>query len=536
MSLNVSRMAEPARSVSTWSPLRIGVFRALWIAVLVANVGTWMQTVGAQWLLVHLPHAAILVALVQTADFLPDVVFGLVGGALADVFDRRRLLIVVQLTMASIGCALTILTFVGQMPPALLLVFTFALGCSSVFTNPAYQSLVPELVRRDQLRAASALGSISVNLARLIGPALAGVLIARIGVTAVFGLNAITYVFFAVVLVTWRPPVAETRQLPERFLSAMGVGTRYVVNAPVVRRILLRAALFLIPASVLWTLLPLVATQRLGLGADGYGLLLGALGAGAVAGALILPRFRARISANYLIAAASLTYALVVVLIAIVPNPAVAVIVLIPAGAAWIAVLSDVNAELQLFLPAWVRARGLSIYQMVLFGSQGLGAIIWGAVAEPLGVSAAFLIAAAATVAGVATLRLWPFLDTTGMDRRTMAYWPEPHLAFDAKLDSGPVVVKKTYTIASDKEPSFLEAMARVRQSRLRTGATQWGLFRDGELGHRFVELYVVPSWDEHLRQHRNRITGTDHEYEKRADTLSDPPPEVSHLIAVDLA
>ena len=527
-------MAEPSGSVSTWSPLRIGVFRAIWIAVLVANVGTWMQTVGAQWLLVHLPHAAILVALVQTADFLPDVLFALVGGALADVFDRRRLLIVVQLIMASVGGALTVLTFAGQMPPALLLVFTFALGCSSVFTNPAYQSLVPELVPRHQLRAASSLASISINLARLIGPALAGLLIARIGVAAVFALNALTYVFFAAVLVTWRPPAGTAPELPERFVSALRAGSRYVLNAPVVRRILLRATLFLVPASVLWTLLPLVATERLGLGADGYGLLLGALGAGAVAGALILPRFRARVSANYLIGAASAIYALALVLIVLVPNSVLAVIVLLPAGAAWIAVLSDINAELQLFLPAWVRARGLSVYQMVLFGAQGLGAVVWGAISEPFGVRAAFVIASAAMLAGLVSMRFWPFLDTAGMERRTMAYWPEPQLAFDAKLDSGPVVVKNTYTIAPDKEQAFLEAMARLRQSRLRTGATQWGLFRDGEVAQRFVELYVVPSWDEHLRQHRYRITGTDHEYEEQADVLSDPPPEVSHLIAVD--
>ena len=534
MGPNVNRMGEQSRSVSTWSPLRLGVFRAMWIAVLVANIGTWMQTVGAQWLLVYLPHAAILVALVQTADFLPDVLFGLVGGALADVFDRRRLLIVVQVTMACVGAALAILTAAGQMPPALLLVFTFALGCSSVFTNPAYQSLVPELVPRDQLRAASALGSISINLARLIGPALAGLLIAKIGVTAVFGVNALTYLFFAVVLIVWRPPAGGAPELPERFLSAMRAGGRYVLNAPVVRRILLRAILFVVPASVVWSLLPLVATERLGLGAAGYGLLLGALGAGAVAGALILPRFRARLSANYLIGAASVIYALSSVLIVVVPNPVLAVIVLLPAGAAWIAVLSDINAELQLFLPAWVRARGLSVYLMVLFGAQGVGALVWGAIAEPFGVRGAFLIAAAVMVAGLATIRFWPFLDTAGMERRTMAYWPEPHLAFDAKLDSGPVVVRSTYTIAAEKEQSFLEAMTHLRQSRLRTGATQWGLFRDGEVAHRFVELYVVPSWDEHLRQHRYRITGTDHEFEERADMLSDPPPEVSHLIAVD--
>ena len=527
-------MGEPATSVSTWAPLRIGVFRAMWIAVLVSNVGIWMQTVGAQWLLVHLPHAAILVALVQTADYLPDVLLGLVGGAVADVFDRRRLLVVVQLSMAGIGAALAALTFAGQMPPALLLVFTFALGCSSVFTNPAYQSLVPQLVPRNQLRSASALGSISVNLARVVGPALAGILIARLGVTAVFALNALTFLFFGVVVAAWRPPAGTAPELPERFISAIRAGGRYVLNAPVVQRILLRAALFLVPASVLWALLPLVATQELSLGATGYGVLLGALGAGAIAGALGLPRFRARLSANVLAGAASAVYALALVVIVVVPSTVLAVIVLLPAGAAWIAVLSDVNAELQLFLPAWVRGRGLSVYQMVLFGAQALGAVAWGAIAEPFGVKLAFVIAASVMVAGVATFRFWPFIETSSMDRRAQAFWPEPSLVFEARPDSGPVVVKSVYTVAPEKEHSFLEAMTRVRLSRLRTGATQWGLFRDGEVPHSFVEMYVVPSWDEHLRQHRFRMTGTDHEYEVQASSLSDPPPDTSHLIAVD--
>jgi MFS family permease len=527
-------MSERAPRVSTWTPLRFGVFRAMWIAVLVSNVGTWMQTVGAQWLLVQLPHAAILVALVQTADYLPDVLFGLVGGALADVFDRRRLLIVVQLSLAGVGLALAALTFANQMPPALLLTFTFVLGCSSVFSNPAYQSLIPELVPREQLRAASALGSISVNLARLIGPAVAGILIARAGVAAVFALNALTYLLFGIIVAAWRPAAGTTPELPERFVSAIRAGGRYILNAPVVQRILLRSTIYLVPASVLWTLLPLVATQQLRLGAAGYGLLLGALGAGAVGGALALPRISAGVSGNALILGASAVYALVLVLIVLVPNPVLAVIVLLPAGAAWIAVLSDVNAELQLFLPAWVRARGLAVYQMVLFGAQGFGALVWGAIAEPLGVRPAFLIAAAVMVAGLATLRFWPLIETAGMERRTMAYWPEPHLVFDAKLDSGPVVVRNLYTIAPEKEQAFLEAMARVRLSRLRTGATQWGLFRDGEVARRFVELYVVPSWDEHLRQHRYRITGTDHDFEAEADSMSDPQPEVSHLIAVD--
>ncbi|HET6311575.1 MAG TPA: MFS transporter, partial [Candidatus Nitrosotalea sp.] len=293
-------MSAPSQTVSTWAPLRIGVFRALWLAVLVSNVAVWMQTVGAQWLLVSQPHASILVALVQTVDYLPDVVFGLVGGVLADTFDRRRLLMAVQAFLVIVGVALAALTFAGQMPPALLLTFTFLIGSASVVTLPAYQSLVPDLVPRNHLHSASALSSISINIARAAGPALAGVVIARAGVAAVFALNAAMYLLFLVVLVAWRPPVRTATKFPEPFISALRAGGRYVRYAPVVRRILLRSALFLVPASALWALLPLIASRRLALGADGYGLLLGALGIGAIAGGLLLPRIRMRMSINAL--------------------------------------------------------------------------------------------------------------------------------------------------------------------------------------------------------------------------------------------
>ena len=501
-------MSASSTTVSTWAPLRIGVFRALWLAVLVSNVATWMQTVGAQWLLVNQPHASILVALVQTADYLPDMLFGIVGGVLADTFDRRRLMIAVQAFLVVAGVALAALTIAGQMPPALLLTFTFLIGSGSVLTVPAYQSLVPDLVPRAQLHSASALASISINLARAVGPAIAGVVIARAGVGAVFAVNVAMYLVFLLVLVTWRPPAGSTPKVAEGFVSALRAGGRYIRYAPVVRRILWRSALFLVPASALWALLPLVATQRLGLGADGYGLLLGVMGAGAIAGALILPQARARLSINALLAAT---------------------------GVAWIAVLSTINAELQLFLPAWVRGRGLSVYQMVLFGAQGFGALLWGVIAEPAGIVPTFLIAAAAMLVGVATMRIWPLIDTSGMDRTTVEYWSEPRLAVDADPQDGPVVVNTVYTVATDKEEAFLRAMARVRLSRLRTGATNWGLFRDGETPHHFVELYVVPSWDEHLRQHADRLTRTDQVYEEEAESYTTAPAETSHLIAVEL-
>ena len=525
--------SDPGAPASTWSPLRIGVFRAMWLAVLVSNIGLWMQTVGAQWLLVQQPHASILVALVQTADMLPDVIFGVVGGVLADMFDRRRLLIAVQAFMAVTGIALTVLTFAGQMPPALLLTFTFVLGSGSVISLPAYQSLIPELVPRTQLAAASTLGSISVNLARAIGPAIAGVLIARIGVGAVFAINAATFLAYGIVVVAWHPQVETSTQLPERFVSALRAGGRYVRYSPVMRRMLLRTSLFLVPGSALWAILPVVATQRLHMSAGGYGLLLGALGVGAVAGSFLLPRLRTRLSPNRLLVAASLVYAAVMVVIVLLPNPVLAVLVLLPAGLAWIAVLSTMNASLQLFLPQWVRARGLSVYLTVLFGSQALGAVLWGFVAEPKGVVPAYLIAAGLMVGGAATIRMWPLIDTAGMDSRTVA-WSEPQLAFPAAPDQGPVVVRITYTVSSERERPFLDSMVRVRLSRLRTGASQWGLFRDGETPHEFVELFVVPSWDEHLRQHADRLTGTDTKYLDHARSLSDPAPRTSHLIATE--
>ncbi|HEX9542957.1 MAG TPA: MFS transporter [Streptosporangiaceae bacterium] len=528
-------MAGSNPAPSAWAPLRITAFRELWLAALVSNVGTWMQTVGAQWLLVHQAHAAILVPLVQTAGMLPYVLFGLVGGVLADTFDRRRLLIAVQGGMVVAGAALTVLTAVHQMPPALLLMFTFVLGSGLVLTVPAYQSLVPDLVPRAQVRAASTLTSISVNLARAVGPAVAGLLIARTGVAAVFAINTATFLFYAVVVMAWHPQPGASPEYAERFVSALRAGGRYVRNAPVVRRVLLRAALFLVPGSSLWALLALIASRRLGLGPGGYGLLLGALGAGAVGGAFVLPQARARLSSNALITAASVVYAAALVAVALLRNVVVTLVVLLPAGMAWIAVLASLNAALQLFLPAWVRARGLSVYQMVLFGAQAAGAAGWGVVAGAAGLVPAFLAAAATMAAGAATIRFWPFLDTEDMDRRPVAYWPEPQLVVDADPRSGPVVVQTTYTVSAENEQPFLQAMAQVRRSRLRTGATRWGLFRDGENPRVFVELFVVPSWDEHLRQHRDRLTGTDRQYEDAAKALSDPPARAAHFLAADV-
>ena len=526
-------MAGSGSASSAWAPLRIGLFRTLWIAVLISNVGAWMQTVGAQWLVVHGAHAAVLVSLVQAAYTLPAVLFALVGGVLADIFDRVKLLVAVLAAMTATGAALTALTAAHRMPAALLLMFTFVLGTGAILVAPAYQSLVPEMVPRAQVPAAAALSSININLARAIGPAIAGLLIARIGVAAVFGLNTAAFLLYAIV-VACHPQLGGTPQAAERFLPGLRAGGRYVRHAPVVRRILLRAALFLVPGSALWALLPLIATRRLGLGAGGYGVLLGALGVGAVGGAFFLPQVRARLSANALVAVASLIYAAALVVVVLSRNLALTVLVLLPAGVAWIAFLSNVNAALQLFLPRWVRARGLSVYQMVLFGAQAAGAVVWGVVAGAAGLVPAFLISAAVMAAGAATIRFWPFHQIADMDR-SLVRWPEPQLLIDTGRGNGLVLVRTTYTIAAERQQQFLRAMARLRQSRLRTGATDWALYQDGQNPRLFIELFGVPSWEEHLRQHRERQTGTDLQYHDDAAALSDPQPQTDHYLAADL-
>jgi len=523
-------MADAGSASPAWAPLRIGLFRTLWIAALVSNVGTWMQTVGAQWLVVHDAHAAILVSLVQTAYTLPAVLFALVAGVLADIFDRVKLLVAVLAGMTVTGAALTALTAAHRMPPALLLMFTFVLGTGAILIAPAYQSLVPDMVPRPELPAASALSSININLARAIGPAIAGVLVAQIGVAAVFGLNTATLLLYAIVVAS-HPRLGGAPQSPERFLPGLRAGSRYVRNAPVVRRILLRAALFLVPGSALWALLPLIATRRLALGSGGYGLLLGALGVGAIGGAFLLPQLRARLSANAMVAVASLVYTAALVAVALSRNVVLTLLVLLPTGVAWIAFLANVNAALQLFLPRWVRARGLAVYQMVLFGGQAAGAVIWGLVAGVAGLVPAFLISAAVMAAGTATIRFWPFHKIENMDR-SQVRWPEPQLLISADREGGLVLVRTTYTIAPDKEQRFLRSMADLRRSRLRTGATDWGLYRDGQNPRLFVELFSVPSWDEHLRQHRERQTATDLQYHDSAAALSDPPPQTGHYLA----
>ncbi|SEH51849.1 Predicted arabinose efflux permease, MFS family [Mycolicibacterium rutilum] len=531
-------MAAPTRDravPSAWAPFASPVYRALWIAQFVSNLGTWMQTVGAQWMLVGDPGAAVLVPLVQTATALPVMLLALPSGVLADLVDRRRLLIATQAAMAAGVSLLAVLTGVGVATPALLLTLLFLIGCGQALTAPAWQAIQPELVPRDQIPAAAALTSMSMNGARAIGPAVAGVLVSLSGPTLVFALNAVSFVGIVVVLVGWRRP-AEERVLPtERPLAALSAGQRYIRSSPVVRRILLRALLFIAPGSALWGLLAVIADRQLHLSSAGYGMLLGALGVGAVCGATVLSRLQSTFGRNVLLLVGAGGFAVATVVLAVVPIFGVVLAALVIGGLSWLLTLSTLNASLQLSLPAWVRARGLSVYQLVFMGGQAVGSLVWGLIAEGAGSVAALLISAALLAGCAVSLLWWPLHPGTGdLDVEVSAHWGEPALVFEPEPPDGPVVVLKSYRVEPEDEAGFIAAMARVGRSRQRTGAAQWRLFRSGEQPNTFVEAFIVRSWGEHLRQHVIRQTGQDLLAEQAVDKFVTGEPTLQHLIAVN--
>ncbi len=350
---------ELSTRVSALAPFRRRAFRWLWFGVVVSSVGTWAQTVGAQWLFVEGPNAATIVALVQTASMLPVMLLALPAGVLADAFDRRWLMFAVQVYVIVVASLLAVLTATGRVTPGLLLGFTFALGAGTAMLVPTWQPLIAELVPRAHLSAAVRLDMVSVNVARAAGPAIAGAIIVAWGVPPVFVFNAACSAVLAVILLLWKRPAAATDR--ERFLPALRAGGRYVRHEPAVRLILVRLTMFVAPASALWALLPLIASQQLGLAAGGYGLLFAALGAGAVLGALSLGRVKEHLSSNALLSVVALLYAVALALTMLAPGLLAALPLLVVAGFGWTATVSTINAELQLFLPGWVRAEGVRL-------------------------------------------------------------------------------------------------------------------------------------------------------------------------------
>ena len=502
-------------AASPWSPLRNRLFRGLWIATIVSNVGTWMQDVGAGWLMTSLSSSPSLVALVEAADSIPVMLLALPAGAIADIVDRRRLLIAVQLYLLVVAGALGLLTFLGMTTVWVLLGFTFALGVGAAVVMPAWSAIVPDLVRPDELQSAIALNSIAINVSRAIGPAIAGLLVAAVGPWLVFALNAASYFGIIAVLLHWKREHRKSTLPAERFFSALRVGVRFVLHTRALQVVLIRGTAFFVFASATWSLFPLIVRNELGRGPEVYGLLLTCIGVGAVAGAMLLPQVRARVSRDGLVAGASLLYALAALLLAHVQNLGLLVVAMLATGAAWISILSALQVSAQLTLPPWVRARGLAAFVVIYMGGMALGSILWGQVATRIGIpdtltAAAVGMAVAIALTWKARLGEHEVLDfTPSMD------WPLPLLAETPEPDV-PVMVSIVYRVRAPQRADFVAAMQDVREMRRRNGAYFWQLFHDSEDPTRFIECFMDESWEEHLRQHE-RVSVSDREIQRRA-------------------
>jgi MFS family permease len=528
-------MQSPDRAAitSAWSPLRQPLFRALWIAAVASNIGTWMHNTAATWLMTSLTPSPIMVALMQTATSLPAFLLALPAGALADVVDRRRLLLATQGWMLAAAAGLGLLTLVGAITPWALLALTFLLGLGAAMNNPAWQAITPDLVSRPELPAAVALSGAGFNLARAVGPAVGGLIVAAAGTGAVFLLNAASFVGVLVALYGWHPSPHQSGLPAEHMLAAMRAGMRYVRHAPALDAVLVRTAVFISGGSALWALLPLVARSEMGLSAVGYGVLLGCLGMGAIAGTAILPKLRRRFVVDCLVAGATVVFAATTVGLAYLRELVWLCVAMLAGGMAWTTLMSSLTATAQLVLPSWVRARGLAMFMLVFMGGMAAGSALWGAVAARAGSSVALACAALGLVLGLTAMMRYRLSNGEALDLTPSRHWPEPAVVLEPQPEEGPVLVTVEYRIDPARAHAFALAMRAVRLERLRDGAIRWGLFRNPANPGRYVEAFTVASWGEHLRQHA-RVTMADREAEARAYTfhIDDGPPVISHLVA----
>ena len=530
---NTSQPESLARpGVSAWEPLREPVFRALWIASLTSNIGTWMQNVGAAWLMTSLTPSPVVVALVQAATSLPVFLVGLPAGALADIVDRRRLLIVSQGWMLLSAAALGVLTLIGFMSPWILLALTFALGLGAAMNTPAWQAIVPEVVSASELQEAVALNAAGFNVARAVGPALGGLIVAAVGPGPVFLLNAASFIAVMLVVYRWKRQTATNRLPAEHVISAMRAGIRYVRNAPSLQAVLVRSGVLIVCAAGLWALLPLVARDQLGLGATGYGVLLGCLGIGAVTGATLLPRIKRKFSLDMLVTGATVVFAVATAALAYVQNVFLVGAAMVAGGIAWIALMSSFNAAAQTAAPEWVRARALAVYLIVFQGGMAVGSILWGALATRIGIRAALLVAVFGLIAGLMLITRYRLAEGEKIDLTPSLHWPEPRMIVGLQPEGGPVLVEVEYFIELERAHEFTKAMDEVRRERLRDGAMRWGLFTDSANPNRFVETFLLESWVEHMRQHE-RVTKSDRMAEElaRAFHIGAGTPKIVHLI-----
>ena len=530
----MSSNGEPKSAPSPWAPFGYRAFALLWTATLISNVGTWMHEVGASGRMTTLNSSPAVVSLVQAATALPVFLFALFAGTLADRMDKRKMLISINIFLLLVISVLSILVHFELMTPVTLILFTLAIGTGTAFMAPAWQAIVPVLVPREALQPAIALNSMGINISRAIGPALAGVLIASVGLSAPFAINAASHVVIIVALLMWTntAPVEKTSQ---PISNAMMTGLRHVAHNGPLKATLVRSFSFFIFASAYWALLPLVVRNVEGGGATLYGTLLTLIGSGAVLGALLLPKLRARLDANNMAAAGSVGTGVAMVLLALARDPYIASAAALLGGFSWIAVLTTFNVSAQTALPNWVRARGLAVNLMVFFGSMSAGATLWGQVASITSTNTALLIAAAGLVAAIPLTRQFALGQGEKLDLTPSMHWPAPEvdLPEDGLSDRGPVMVTVEYKVSDAETEDFLKALDEWSQERWRDGAFEWRVYQSAEEPDLWIEAFNVSSWEEHMAQHA-RVSQADKELQEkvRAFDQRDSGPVVRHYIA----
>jgi MFS family permease len=517
-----------------FAPLRHLLFAVVWGATIFGSVGTFMRDVASSWIVTELSASPTAVALIQAAATLPTFLLAIPAGALSDIVDRRKLLITMMSCLAVASTVLTFLAATSQASVVSLVSLTFLGSVAASMAAPTWQSIVPELVPKDELKAAVAMNSLGFNIARAVGPALGGMLLASAGATVTYGLNTSCFLVVIAALVWWRRAPSADDNLVERFGGAVRAGLRYALASADLRRVLLRASAFLLFANVVWALMPIVARQVFGGDAQFYGVMLGATGVGAIAGALVMPRIRALLGVEHLLLAAALVMAAVLVWFSLAPPQWTGIVAALCFGVAWISVLISLNSTTQAILPDWVRGRGLAVYFMASSGAVTASSVIWGAVAQFTGVRIALFAGGACLI--VVSLILQRFkLPAANTDLTPSHHWPEPTAAADLDYDRGPVLVTVEYKIRAEDRREFADALQRLSGERRRDGAYAWGASENAAAPDTILEWFFVESWAEHLRQHR-RVSKADADLQTHVARfhIGTSQPKVSHYIALD--
>jgi MFS family permease len=513
---------------STWRPLHVPLFRNLLVADLVSDMGTFMQGVGAAWLMVSQGAGALLVALTQTASAFPFFLLALPAGALGDIFDRRKLILTTELWMFSVAVVLAVLTVLHLITPWALLALTLALSIGDALEAPTWRAVLPEVVPQEGLMPAIALNGIEFNLARAIGPALGGFLIAASGIATVFSLNAASYLGVLWVIARWKRPPRQLDSLRETVLGAIRAAVRYTRNAPDILTVLGRIGSIMFFASAFWALLPTVA-HELRQSATLYGLLLTVFGAGAVLGAMLLQRTRSLFSSDELLAVGTTIFAAALWGVAAFHSIVLLSLAILVGGAAWTAIISLMTTVMQNLAPDWIRARAMAVFMLVYMGTWTAGSAFWGYVASHRGTHFS-LIAASIGIAVCPILVLISRLPDTPVDLGAWDHWGKPMLVGEVDPSQGPVLVTVEYEVDPQKADEFLEALHKFARVRRRDGASRWGVYRDTEHPTHYVETFIVESWAEHLRQHE-RLTRGDRDLEENVSRFESKPIKVRHFI-----